>query len=47
MQFFHGTNIDFVGKRKFFVILSVALNIFSIIAIFFIGIDFGRPSFAC
>jgi preprotein translocase subunit SecF len=41
MQFFHGTNIDFVGKRHFFAILSSALNVFGIIAIFFIGIEYG------
>ena len=41
MQFFHGTNIDFVGKRKFFVILSTTLNILSILVIIFLGIEFG------
>ncbi|OGU13217.1 MAG: protein-export membrane protein SecF [Ignavibacteria bacterium GWB2_35_12] len=41
MQFFHGTNIDFVGKRKFFVILSTLINITSIFVIIFVGIEFG------
>ncbi|TAL66897.1 MAG: protein translocase subunit SecF [Bacteroidetes bacterium] len=41
MQFFHGTNIDFVGKRKFFVTLSTLINIAGILAIIFMGIEFG------
>ena len=41
MQFFHGTNIDFVGKRKFFVTLSTLINIAGILAILFVGIEFG------
>ncbi len=44
MQYFDNTNIDFVGKRKFFTLLSTGLNILGILLAFIIppvlGIDF-------
>lgn len=44
MQYFDNTNIDFVGKRKFFTMFSTGLNILGILLAFIIppslGIDF-------
>lgn len=44
MQYFDNTNIDFVGKRKFFTLFSTVLNILGILLVFIIpptlGIDF-------
>jgi len=44
MQYFQNTNIDFVGKRKFFTIFSTILNIIGIVLTIFLppqlGIDF-------
>ncbi len=34
-------NIDFVGKRKFFVILSTALNLLALVLVFTVGMNFG------
>ena len=34
-------NIDFVGKRKFFVLLSTAINIAAILLLFFKGLNYG------
>lgn len=41
MQFFSKTNIDFVGKRKSFFILSISVIVAGIISIFALGIDYG------
>jgi preprotein translocase subunit SecF len=35
------TNIDFVGKRQFFVILSTVLNILALLLVFTWGLNFG------
>ena len=44
MQFFHGTNINFVGKRKIFFLISVSLIVIGILASIILkpvlGIDF-------
>ena len=44
MQYFKNTNIDFVGKRKFFTIFSVVLNVIGILMAIILppelGIDF-------
>ncbi len=37
MQFFHGTNIDFVGKRQIFFIVSLVIIISGIIATFILS----------
>ena len=34
-------NLDFVGKRKFFVGLSVLINLASIILLFTVGLNYG------
>ncbi len=34
-------NIDFVGKRKFFVLLSTAINIAAILLLIFKGLNYG------
>ncbi|MGH7780038.1 MAG: protein translocase subunit SecF [Candidatus Binataceae bacterium] len=34
-------NLDFVGKRHFFVILSTAINIASILMLIFVGLNYG------
>ena len=44
MQYFHNTNINFVGKRKFFTLFSTVLNVLGILLAIFLpqqlGIDF-------
>ena len=34
-------NLDFVGKRKFFVGLSLLINIASLIMLFTVGLNYG------
>jgi preprotein translocase subunit SecF len=34
-------NIDFVGKRKFFVLLSTAINLAAILLLIFVGLNYG------
>ena len=41
MQFLHGTNIDFLGKRKTLIYLSLILNVLGIILPFVLGLKFG------
>ncbi|MBK9247285.1 MAG: protein translocase subunit SecF [Ignavibacteria bacterium] len=41
MQFLHGTKIDFLGKRKTFIYLSLILNVVGILAPFVLGLRFG------
>lgn len=41
MQFLHGTNIDFLGKRKTLVYLSLVLNLLGIALPFILGLKFG------
>ena len=41
MQLFHNLNIDFMGKRKFFYILSASLFLLGMINIAFRGLQFG------
>ncbi len=41
MQFLHGTKIDFLGKRKTFIYLSLILNVVGILAPFILGLRFG------
>ncbi|MCX6155566.1 MAG: protein translocase subunit SecF [Candidatus Kapabacteria bacterium] len=41
MEFFHGTNIDFVGKRLLFFVISAVATAFGLLAVFVIGIDYG------
>jgi preprotein translocase subunit SecF len=36
-----GVNIDFVGRRKFFVLLSTAINIAAILLLIFKGLNYG------
>ena len=36
-----GTKFDFLGKRRFALIASTAINIISLLAVFFIGLNFG------
>lgn len=41
MRFFHDTKIDFVGKRKMFFIVSLALNVVGLLGAFILGPQFG------
>lgn len=41
MQFFHGTKIDFLGKRHIFFWVSLIINVVGILAVIFMGIDYG------
>ncbi len=41
MQFFHNTQIDFLGKRKFFAVVSAVIIFLSFAVIFGFGIDYG------
>src|ERR1700736_425099 len=34
-------NIDFVGKRRFFVLLSTAINLAAILLLLFVGLNYG------
>ncbi len=41
MQFFHGTNLDFLGVRKYFFMMSLFLTVASLAYVAISGIDFG------
>lgn len=41
MRFFHGTNIDFVGIRKMFFIISLVVTIGGLIAVAVLGVEYG------
>jgi len=41
MQFLHGTNIDFLGKRKTLIYFSLVLNVLGILLPFVLGLKFG------
>jgi preprotein translocase subunit SecF len=41
MQFFHNTNIDFIGKRRLFFMLSLSTSIIGLLVAFFAGVDVG------
>lgn len=41
MQFFSNTHIDFIGKRKFFYIVSIAITVAGLAAAFVRGVKFG------
>jgi len=41
MEFFHGTKIDFLSKRKLFFMISTSVIVLGIIAVFVIGPKFG------
>ena len=41
MQFFKTTHIDFIGKRKFFYILSAVITIAGLMAAFVRGVEYG------
>jgi preprotein translocase SecF subunit len=41
MQFFHDTNIDFIGKRRLFFFLSLSTSIVGLLIAFFMGVDVG------
>jgi preprotein translocase SecF subunit len=41
MQFFHDTHIDFIGKRKFFYILSIVITVAGLVVAFTRGIEYG------
>jgi preprotein translocase SecF subunit len=41
MQFFHNTHIDFIGKRKFFYILSIVVTVLGLVVAFVRGVDYG------
>ena len=41
MQFFKSTHIDFIGKRKFFYILSIVITLSGLIAAFVRGVEYG------
>lgn len=41
MQFFQTTHIDFIGKRKFFYILSAVITIAGLMAAFVRGVEYG------
>jgi preprotein translocase subunit SecF len=40
MRWFHNTNIDFVGKRTAFLIVSVCLSVFGIVSVILLGINY-------
>jgi preprotein translocase SecF subunit len=41
MQFFHDTHIDFIGKRKFWYIVSITVTLAGLIVAFTRGVQFG------
>ncbi len=41
MRVFHNLNVDFLGKRKYFYLFSLALLLIGLISIFFKGLSFG------
>lgn len=41
MRIFHNLNVDFLGKRKFFYMLSTAIFVLGLISILFRGLQFG------
>jgi preprotein translocase subunit SecF len=41
MRIFHNLNVDFLGKRKFFYIFSLALFVIGLLSVVFKGLSFG------
>ena len=41
MRIFHNLNVDFLGKRKFFYMLSTTVFVLGLISILFRGLQFG------
>lgn len=41
MQFFHGTNLDFMSMRRFFFFVSILLTFSSIVLVTVVGLDYG------
>ncbi|MBK7987215.1 MAG: hypothetical protein IPK11_09955 [Ignavibacteria bacterium] len=41
MQFLHGTNIDFLGKRKTLIYFSLIINVLGIVLPLVLGLKFG------
>jgi preprotein translocase SecF subunit len=41
MRFFHDTHIDFIGKRKFFYIVSITITVLGLIVAFARGVKYG------
>lgn len=41
MRIFENLNIDFLGKRKYFYIVSIAIFLFGVVSIIFRGLEFG------
>jgi len=41
MRVFHNLNVDFLGKRKFFYMFSLALFLIGLISVLFRGLSFG------
>lgn len=41
MQFFSNTHIDFLGKRKIFYIVSIAITVIGLVAAFVRGVEYG------
>ena len=41
MRVFHNLNVDFLGKRKFFYMFSLALFIIGLLSVVFKGLSFG------
>src|SRR5262245_60074830 len=41
MRFFHDTHIDFIGRRKFFYIVSIAVTVLGLVVAFVRGVEFG------
>ncbi len=41
MQFFHDTHIDFLGKRKIFYVLSIAITVIGLVVAFVRGVEYG------
>ncbi|MBS1912116.1 MAG: protein translocase subunit SecF [Bacteroidetes bacterium] len=41
MRFFHDTHIDFIGKRKMFYIMSVAITVLGLVVAFTRGVEYG------
>lgn len=41
MQFFSNTHIDFLGKRKFFYMVSLAVTVLGLVVAFVRGVEFG------
>ena len=41
MRVFHNLNVDFLGKRKFFYMFSLALFLIGLLSVVFKGLSFG------